>query len=250
MLTNPEMLAVNQHSSNNRQVSRTKDLIVWAADAPGGRDKYVALFNAQSKGDLDFTSADYASPVIAGQGNSQDITVSVKGGKRLVLFVREGGDGNHFDHAVWENPVLRGPKGELKLIDLKWSHADAGWGEVRVNRTCDNQPLRVGGKEVSGIGTHANSTIIYDLPEGYETFSTRGVMSRNGSVVFGVLVDKGEQVISDVSEVTVDFQAIGLSGQVRVRDLWEHKDLGVFSDAFGQKLPMHGAGLYRLSPVN
>ena len=51
MLTNPEMLKVNQQSINNRQVSRDKNLIVWTADVPGSKDKYVALFNAQSKDD-------------------------------------------------------------------------------------------------------------------------------------------------------------------------------------------------------
>jgi len=247
MLTNPEVLEVNQNSTNNRQVSREKNLIVWAADVPGSKDKYVALFNAQSKGDVDFSSADYASPVIAGQWKSQEITVSVKDGKQLVLFVKDGGDGISFDHAVWVDPVLRGPKGELKLTDLQWVHADAGWGEARVNRTIEDKPLMVEGKEVAGIGTHAESTIIYDLPEGYDTFSTRGVVSNTGSVVFGVLVDKGEQDIADSSDVRVDFKSLGISGKVWVRDLWAQKDLGEFSDSFGRDLPLHGAGLYRLS---
>ncbi|HPS25556.1 MAG TPA: alpha-galactosidase, partial [Bacteroidales bacterium] len=89
MLTNPEMLKVNQESTNNRQVSRDCDLIVWAADAvpgsiggssvspdggpdgapgysgdgpgccdsvPGPGDKYMALFNAQSQGDAEAPS--------------------------------------------------------------------------------------------------------------------------------------------------------------------------------------------------
>ncbi len=51
MLTNPEMLKVNQESTNNRQVYNEKNLIVWTADVPDSEDKYVALFNAQSKGD-------------------------------------------------------------------------------------------------------------------------------------------------------------------------------------------------------
>lgn len=38
MLTNPDMLAVNQHSTNNRQVSREKNRIVWTADVPGAID--------------------------------------------------------------------------------------------------------------------------------------------------------------------------------------------------------------------
>ena len=49
LLINPQMLKINQESTNNRQISRDRDLIVWAADAaPCGQDKYVALFNAQN----------------------------------------------------------------------------------------------------------------------------------------------------------------------------------------------------------
>lgn len=250
VLTNPEVLAVNQNSTNNRQVSRENNLIVWTADVPGSADKYVALFNARSKGDnLEFDAADYASPVIAGLNKSQEITVSVKGGKQLVLFIKNGGDNIVYDHAVWIDPLLKGPNGELKLTDLKWTYASAGWGETRVNRTCDDKPLMVNGQPVFGIGTHAESTIIYDLPEGYETFSTKGVMTHDGSVVFGVLVAKGEQETSDVSDVGVDYVALGISGKVKVRDLWARKNLGIFSGSFSRELPLHGAGLYRLSPA-
>jgi alpha-galactosidase len=38
------VLEVNQHSRNNRLV-RSSDLPIFAADAPSGRDKYVAFFN-------------------------------------------------------------------------------------------------------------------------------------------------------------------------------------------------------------
>lgn len=52
--------------------------------------KYVAFFNALSKGDnIDFNNADYSSPVIAGKGSSQKINISVKNGKRIILFVKE-----------------------------------------------------------------------------------------------------------------------------------------------------------------
>lgn len=250
MLTNPEMLLANQRSTNNRQVSRANNLIVWTADAVGSDDKYVALFNAQSKGEnLDFSNADYASPVIAGEGRSQEVSVSVKGGKRLVLFVKDGGDGFENDHAVWADPTLNGAKGKLKLTDLKWSHATAGWGEPRINRTCENQPLTVDGKPAEGIGTHAESMIIYDLPDGYDTFTATGVMTRNGSVVFGVLVDRSTEDVSDIAEVAVDFAAIGISGKATVRDLWAKKDLGTFEARFSRKVPMHGAGLYRITPL-
>ena len=123
LLTNPDMLAVNQNSTNNRQLWRDKNLVIWTADMPDSADKVVALFNAQSKGDsVDFALADYASPVIAGRGNSQEVTVSVQQGKRLALFVRDGGDGISFDHAAWVDPILHGPQGDLKLIGRRQAY--------------------------------------------------------------------------------------------------------------------------------
>ncbi len=252
MLINPEMLKVNQESTNNRQVSRDKNLIVWTADVPGSNDKYVALFNAQSKGDnIDFASADYASPVIAGNGSSQEISISVKGGKKLVLFVNDGGNGFDWDHVAWVDPVLHGPNGDLKLTGLKWINATSGWGEAHVDRTCENRPLIVNGQPVTGIGAHAKSVIIYELPEGYEMFTTKGVvLKETGSVVFALLVDKGIMEIPDVSVVKVNFDTIGIKGKAKVVDLWSHKELGVFNKEFSREIPQHGAGLYRISPVN
>ena len=45
LLTNDEVLAVNQNSSNNKQLKEENGLIVWTADVPGTEDKYVAFFN-------------------------------------------------------------------------------------------------------------------------------------------------------------------------------------------------------------
>jgi len=46
LLTNDEVIAVNQYSLHNRQLFRTNDLIAWIADAEGSTNKYLALFNA------------------------------------------------------------------------------------------------------------------------------------------------------------------------------------------------------------
>ena len=252
MLTNPEMLKVNQQSTNNRQVSRDKNLIVWTADVPNSKDKYVALFNAQSKGDnIDFNNADYASPLIAGKGSSQKIEVSVKDGKKLVLFVKDGGNGSDWDHIVWVDPVLHGPKGDLKLTDLKWLSATAGWGEAFVNRTCDNKPIVINDKAAEGIGTHGESIIIYELPVGYDSFTATGVVTQEkGSVVFGILVSKGSIDLPETAPVKVNFEAIGIKGKVKVHDLWSHKDLGIFNRSFSRELSQHAAGLYRISPLH
>jgi hypothetical protein len=50
MLTNDEVLAVNQASANNKQLKEENGLIVWIADIPGTEDKYVAFFNANDAG--------------------------------------------------------------------------------------------------------------------------------------------------------------------------------------------------------
>ncbi len=50
LLTNDEVLRVNQHSENNRQLFRTDEgLIAWVADAVGSGDKYLAVFNTRQQ---------------------------------------------------------------------------------------------------------------------------------------------------------------------------------------------------------
>jgi len=51
LLTNDEVLAVDQHSSGGRQLFRNGDLIAWTADADGSSDKYLAVFNVLDKTD-------------------------------------------------------------------------------------------------------------------------------------------------------------------------------------------------------
>ena len=45
LLTNDEVLEVNQNSANNRPVYDRGGLVAWTADAPGSPGKYLALFN-------------------------------------------------------------------------------------------------------------------------------------------------------------------------------------------------------------
>ena len=45
VLTNDEVIAVNQNSTNNHQLFNTNNQVAWVADVPGSKDKYVALFN-------------------------------------------------------------------------------------------------------------------------------------------------------------------------------------------------------------
>lgn len=49
LLTNNEVIAVDQESSGNRQLFRRDGLIAWVADVPNSTDKYLAVFNTRDK---------------------------------------------------------------------------------------------------------------------------------------------------------------------------------------------------------
>jgi hypothetical protein len=50
--------------------------------------------------------------------------------------------------------------------------------------------------------------------------------------------------------VSVSLVDLGFTGNAKVRDLWNHKDLGSVSGQFTAVINSHGAGLYRLTPAN
>ena len=57
LLTNDEVIAVNQKSSNNRELFHRGGFYAWVADAPGSADKYVALFNTRATGAAEASAA-------------------------------------------------------------------------------------------------------------------------------------------------------------------------------------------------
>jgi len=124
LMTNDEVLAVDQHSTNNRQLFNTNNTVAWVADVPGTKTKYVALFNT------------------------------------LPL------------------PAPRGPRG-------------------------------------ANAATNAPAAAPED---------------------------------SMPREVSVNLADIGFTGPVKVRDLWNHKDLGPVTGTFTQKINSHGAALYSIQP--
>ncbi|MEL0096425.1 MAG: PVC-type heme-binding CxxCH protein [Planctomycetaceae bacterium] len=113
---------------------------------------------------------------------SVPVKVDLKGAEQLVLVVEDGGDGFGCDWANWENPIVRGEGWQKSLTDLQWKSASSEWGRVNVNKNADGKPLRSKGRQIKlGIGTHSNSTIVYDLPEGALTFEAVGCLDEGGT---------------------------------------------------------------------
>ncbi len=49
LITNREVLEINQHSINGRELMRCEDFAVWGAEAPDSGDRYLAVFNLGEK---------------------------------------------------------------------------------------------------------------------------------------------------------------------------------------------------------
>ena len=59
------------------------------------------------------------------------------------------------------------------LSSLTWVSATAGYGSVQKNLNASGDPLNINGTPyASGIGTHASSTIVYNLAGAYTTFQS------------------------------------------------------------------------------
>ena len=87
LLTNPEVLAVDQHSKDHKPVISTESAVVWTAAPEDGRGYYVAVFNLSDKEQTltyDWTKLDLPKSTYAVRDlwNSQDL------GKAATLKVR------------------------------------------------------------------------------------------------------------------------------------------------------------------
>ena len=109
-----------------------------------------------------------------------DVDIDVAGVKKLYLVVTAGADGFGFDWADWVEPKLVGKQGEKSLLDLDWFEASTDFGRVSKNANVDGGPLQVRNQIVKGIGTHANSVIGFDIPEGFERFQVICALDNGG----------------------------------------------------------------------
>ena len=72
LLTNDEVLAVNQNSAKNKQLKVENGLIVWTADVPETEDKYVAFFNINNAGNSEI-SVSLAELGVTGNYTAKDL---------------------------------------------------------------------------------------------------------------------------------------------------------------------------------
>ncbi|MDP5158908.1 MAG: NPCBM/NEW2 domain-containing protein, partial [Flaviramulus sp.] len=104
---------------------------------------------------------------------------------------------------------------EVNLSDLNWVSAQQGWSTARLNTNLNGNPLTINGQTFThGIGTHAQSQIIYDLTTGdYQSFKSYigiddNVSSGLASVQFEILGDGVSLFRSQTLTATDDAQLV------------------------------------------
>ena len=130
--------------------------------------RIMSTLVSEGRGHTRFRSGVMASGAV-------DVDVDVAGAESLWLVVSDAGNNNHHDWADWGEPVLIDAAGrERPLTELGWRSATTGYGKIQMHLNIVGKPMRLAGEAVAhGIGTHANSVIVYDLPPGTRRFRAR-----------------------------------------------------------------------------
>lgn len=266
LLTNEEVLYMHRNTTGNRQLYRHGDAIAWTATDTITGDKYAALFNV---GGNDFANAKHAlwrsgniSYLTTGYAVPVEVSIP-EGSRELALVVTDGGDTYDRDHADWINPTVTLADGKtIDLATVPIKRQLTGWGQIGINTNIDGGPLKVDGKKYKhGISCHANSILLFDLPEGAVKFTALAGIDDTG--ISGGSVSSVEFMVFDY-DATVGFDAddyipvvlpledLGYAPGTRVKltDLWSGESFQLTAGArYAPVLAPHASRLYRITPV-
>ncbi|HEX2920795.1 MAG TPA: NPCBM/NEW2 domain-containing protein [Bacteroidales bacterium] len=261
LLTNSDVIYVNQHSNNGREVLRENDIITWIADDPKTGDKFLALFNASDKQPVVESKALWKSRQITSAETDQSVPVDVDiaGAKKLYLVVTsEDISGFSSHNCNWINPEIVVNGKTVKLTEMKWVKGASGRGMPLLNQTRNGGILKINDQEyTNGINVNAVSIVEFDLPEGVTRFKAlAGLQSGVASGTDAVRQNNGKFLIftedpsgpepGNTADITVYLGTIGLTGEYTITDLWTGENLGKFTGSFTKTIARHGAGLFRV----
>ena len=93
-----------------------------------------------------------------------------------------------------QNDIFQDVNGVKPLMNLTAKSYTQGWGSLHTNQSVEGNPLKVAGKVYNfGLGTHAPSSIIYNLDQQYKTFRAAFGLDEESLCSDGVQV----QIIGD-----------------------------------------------------
>ena len=193
LIMNRDAIYIDQHSTDNRQISNNKAAVVWAADDPNSQTKYAAVFNISGSSNwLRFNESLYTSETISylTDGYGVNVEVDVTGCSQLALVVDDAGNGNSYDHGDWINPrvvLSNGTEYELTSADVVRTLTNSYFNVVRWNTNVQNTgSMAVGGTHYSkGFSTDANAMVLFNLPANAVTFKGFGAIDDTGRTQSG-----------------------------------------------------------------
>lgn len=256
LITNKAVLNVLKYSTGNKELFNKDGMVAWVADDPATGDKYLALFNAADQEQAVESKAIWKSDVLNRQHQYTSVDINIKDAKKLYLVATDGGDNIEWDHADWINPFLHNDKDSVALTSLEWSKATAGWEKPHINKAVSGSPLIVNEQQyANGIGTHSNSVVEYDIPEGYNRFSAlvgldkAGIVQNVGATVKFMIFTENPSgpMPAATAKIPVKLSEIGINGNCVITNLWTGEKLGEFTGEFAPSINRHGAGLYRIA---
>ncbi|HEU5078013.1 MAG TPA: Melibiase subfamily [Opitutaceae bacterium] len=226
LLTNDEVLAVNQHSENNHQIFRESDgRIGWIADVPGEEARYLALFNTRDPWILTDAKRVWRSEPISAKtaGQQTKFEVSTKGLHTLVL-VADPGDSDRF----WWPSIWR---------DVRWVMSDGA--EKKAEHDYGSH-----GEKVSGLRVPEGAVALRGVAHLDDAARNR---KRGETMTFSAYAFTADDLKQQTQKVPVKIADLGLGEKVAIRDLWEKQDLGTFENEFAPDIEWHGAKIYKVT---
>ncbi|MBG9735369.1 NPCBM/NEW2 domain-containing protein [Paenibacillus alvei] len=161
--------------------------------------------------------------------------------KYVRLEVPQGGGTNGYASAsevkIFETDPITPQPVTTYLSDMNWFTATTGWGTVQKDRSVDGKTLTLNNKTYTkGLGTHANSEIVYKLNGQYTSFAALvGVdneVGTVGSVEFKVVVDNQVVFSSGVMRNNIEPKEVNvnLSGKNELKLVVTDGGDGINSD--------------------
>ncbi|WP_028595063.1 NPCBM/NEW2 domain-containing protein [Paenibacillus assamensis] len=183
------------------------------------------------------TFTEIAAGTWANDNTEKTVTFTPTVAKYVRLEVPQGGGANGFASAseikIFEAP----PPVTTYLSDINWFSATIGWGTIQKDRSVDGNTLKLNNKTYTkGLGTHANSEIVYKLNGQYTSFAALvGVdneVGTVGSVEFQVVVDNQVVFTSGKMHNTTEAKEVNvnLSGKNELKLIVTDGGDGINSD--------------------
>lgn len=259
LLTNKEVLNVNQNSIKNQQFYNDQGLVAWSAEDPRTKDRFVAVFNIYDRYDIGMGELLSEGEIINRQTPNQGnrMIANLQGFNAIGLYIGDAGDGLQWDHGIWIGPTVEYDEGKfLDLGKTDWTYASVGYGKPSQTLAPNGKPMRFQGEELpSALSAHAPSLVVFKLPPDSYSFSTIAGLDdscmgqANGATVQHFVYGfKDDPNVTDKGrKFNFDFGLDNARGGETITDLWTGESWKLDSQTEHIEVPWHGCKLYKIS---